>query len=62
MNNFPRRNRIDLNKPSEIAIRNAMSEVEKIGASVKLTEAIELLNKAKDLVSDFIDEEIKLNK
>lgn len=54
MNN--RRNRLDLMKPSELAIYNAMQEVEKIGASEKLTEAIILLGKAKDLVSDFIDE------
>ena len=27
--NFPRRNRLDLNVPAELAIRNAMQEVEK---------------------------------
>jgi len=52
---IPRRNRLDLNTPAELAIHNAMQEVEKIGADVKLTEAITLLSKAKDLVADFID-------
>lgn len=53
---IPRRNRIDLNTPEEMAIRNAIQEVEKMGASETLTEAIILLSKAKDLVSDFIDQ------
>ena len=44
----PRRNRQDLNKPSELAIQNAIWEVEKIGADVKLTDAVILLGKAKD--------------
>jgi len=30
---FPRRNRLDLNTPAELAIYNAMREVEKCGAS-----------------------------
>lgn len=52
---IPRRNRLDLNEPAELAIHNAMQEVEKIGAGVRLTDAVVLLAKAKDLVSDFID-------
>lgn len=54
-NNFPRRSRLDLNEPSELAIRNAIHEVEKMGADVKLTEAITLLSESLNLVSDFID-------
>lgn len=54
MNN--RRNRIDLMKPAELAIYNAMQEIEKIGADIRLTEAQVLLTKAKNLVADFIDE------
>jgi hypothetical protein len=50
-----RRIRLDLMEPAEKAIYNAMQEVEKIGADVLLTEAVILLGKAKDLVSDFID-------
>lgn len=53
--NTPRRSRLDLNEPAEIAIRNAVNEIEKIGADTRLTEAVMLLAKAKDLVSDFID-------
>jgi hypothetical protein len=54
-NETPRRNRLDLNTPAEIAIHNAMQEIEKIGANVKLTEAIILLQQAKDKVADYID-------
>lgn len=53
----PRRNRLDLNTPAELAIYNAMQEVEKMPANVKLTEAVTLLAKSKDLVSDFVDSE-----
>lgn len=52
---IPRRIRLDLMKPAEKAIQNAVWEVEKIGADVTLTEAVILLQKAKNLVSDFID-------
>ncbi len=55
LKNFPRRNRVDLNTPAELAIRDAILAVEKVGASVGLTEAVILLGKAKDLVADFVD-------
>jgi len=51
----PRRNILDLNTDAEIAIYNFMQEVEKLSADVKLTDAVTLLAKAKELVSDFID-------
>lgn len=54
-NEFQRRSRLDLNTPAEKAIYDAMQEVEKLPADVKLTEAVTLLAKAKDLVSDFVD-------
>lgn len=54
-NQIPRRNRLDLNTPAEKAIYDAIQEVEKLPADVKLTEAVTLLAKAKDLVSDFVD-------
>lgn len=50
-----RRNRLDLMKPAERSIYDALQEVEKIGADPKLTEAVVKLQQAKDLVSDFID-------
>jgi len=56
---MPRRNQLNLNTPAELAIHNAMQEVEKAGADVKLTEAINLLSKAKDCVSDYVDEKNK---
>lgn len=51
----PRRNRMDLNTPAELAIYNAMQEVEKIGADQRLTNAVIALQEAKNLVADFID-------
>ena len=53
--NMPRRNRLDLNTPEELAIRNVIDMVEKMGADVKLTEAVIALDKARGLVADFID-------
>lgn len=52
---IPRRNRLDLMTPAEIAIHLAILEVEKVGADVKLTKAVVLLYKAKGLVADFIE-------
>lgn len=59
-NKIPRRNRIDLNCPAEKAIRAAIEEVEELGADPTLTEAIQLLSKAKELVSDYIDAGISI--
>jgi hypothetical protein len=59
-NVIPRRNRIDLNTPAEKSIYYAIQEVENIGADVKLTEAVILLIKAKDLISDYVDFHIKI--
>lgn len=54
-----RRNRLDLNVPAEKAIYEAMQEIEKMPPSEILTEAIILLAKAKELVSDFLDLNLK---
>ena len=43
---------------SELAIKKAMQEVEKLGADDKITEAIMLLTDAHTIVSDFIDNSI----
>jgi hypothetical protein len=56
-NGIPRRNRLDLNTPVELAIRNAMNEVEKAGAHVLLTDAIVLLDQAFNKVADFVEKE-----
>lgn len=57
-NEIPRRNRMDLWEPSEKLIQHTVWEIEKMGADVRLTNAVNLLSQAKDLVSDFIDERI----
>lgn len=46
--------RIDIEKlvPAELAIRNAMIEVEKLPPDVLLTQAITLLSKAQQKVAD----------
>lgn len=51
----PRRNYLELNTPAELAIRNAIAEVENLGCHVDLTEAVTLLQNAFDTVADFID-------
>lgn len=56
---FPRRAKLYLSTPSEIAITNAIIEIERLGADTRLTEAQILLDKARTLVSNWIDEEIK---
>jgi hypothetical protein len=50
-----RRNKIWLMTTAEKAIYNAVVEVEKVGADEKLTEAVSLLEKARNLVADFIE-------
>ena len=52
---FPRRNRLDLNTPAELAIHNAMVEVKKCGASESLTKAVTLLQDAKNALADHIE-------
>lgn len=51
-----RRIRIDLNTVTERAIHDAIQKVEELEADVRLTDAITLLQEAKDKVSDFTDE------
>lgn len=55
------RNRIDLYTPAEKAIYNAMLEVEKMPPSVHLTDAVVLLEQAKNKVADFIDEDMPID-
>lgn len=52
---IPRRIRIDLMTPAELAITNAMKEVENLPADVRLTNAVILLGEARDLVANFVD-------
>ena len=59
---FPRRFRVDLMTPAELAILNAMGEVEKVGADVLLTEAVILLSHAQDKVADYVDSRTEVSK
>ncbi len=56
MENTPRRSRLDLNTPAELAIRKALRKVDKLPPSEKLTAAVVHLNDALNLVGDFVDE------
>jgi len=49
-----RRSRVDLYTPAEVAIRNAIMEVEKVGADIRLTNAVVTLNQAQDWLQDYI--------
>lgn len=51
----PRRNQLDQNTPAELAIREAIQAVERAGAHPLLTEAVCLLQSAKERVADFVD-------
>lgn len=55
INGIPRRNRIDLNTPAEMAIRHAMAAVESAGAHPLLTDAVMLLGDAHNKVADFVE-------
>ena len=54
---IPRRMRIDLYTPAELAIRNAVLAVEEMPADIRLTDAVVLLQKAKEKVADYVDSE-----
>jgi hypothetical protein len=54
-NTIPRRARLYLNEPAERAIFDAMQEVEKLPPDIGLTDAVILLQQARDKVSDYID-------
>lgn len=55
---IPRRIRLDLYSPVELAIYNVMIMIEKMPADIKLTLAGQKLMEAKNLVADFIDNEL----
>ena len=52
---IPRRCDVKLMTPAELAIRQAMLAVEGAGCHQLLTEAVTLLEKAKDKVADFVE-------
>jgi hypothetical protein len=52
---FPTRQDTSLYTPAETAIREAMLAVEAVGASDALTEAVVLLDRARNLVADHVE-------
>lgn len=56
-NGIARRNRIDLNTPAELAIRNAINVVEEAGCDILLTDAVMLLVAAREKVADFAEKD-----
>lgn len=52
---IPRRCRIDLMTPAELAIYKAAQAVEEMPADVRLTDAVILLSQARDKVADYVD-------
>jgi hypothetical protein len=59
VNGIPRRIQLDHCTSAELAIVNAVNEVEKLGADVLLTDAVVLLQQARDKVADFVDAQDK---
>lgn len=54
-NEVPRRNRLDLNTPAEIAINNALQEVEKLPPHTITTEVVLMLSVAKNRLADYVE-------
>lgn len=58
-NKFPRRACIYLLAPAEKSVWDAVQTVEKLGADVRLTEAVVLLQQAREKLADYFDEQIQ---
>lgn len=52
---IPRRVRLDQSTPAETAIRGALRAVEDLPPDVRLTDAVVLLQAARESVADFVD-------
>jgi hypothetical protein len=57
-NKFPRRSCIYLLTPAEKAVYDAAQAVEKVGADVRLTDAVVLLQQVREKLADYFDEQI----
>lgn len=58
-NKFPRRSCIYLLTPAEKAVWDAAQAVENLGADVRLTDAVVLLQQARERLADYFDEQIQ---
>lgn len=54
-NEIPRKCKLELMSPGELAIHEAKQIVEAMGCDERLTDAIVLLIQAQDKVADFVD-------
>lgn len=57
-NETPRRVDLLRSTPAELTIRDALIAVEDLGADERLTSAVQLLDQARELVADVVDERI----
>jgi hypothetical protein len=55
-NTIPRRYRVDLFTPVEKMIYECQGEVEKMGADIRLTDALNLLIEARHKIAEFVDD------
>ncbi|HKK12238.1 MAG TPA: hypothetical protein VJ945_05375 [Flavobacteriaceae bacterium] len=62
LKDFPRRSRNDMLTPAETAIMKAVLKVELMAADERLTDAMELLDKALNKVGDYVDEQLNIKK
>jgi hypothetical protein len=52
---IPRRIQLEKFTPAEKAIYDAVQAVESVGADVRLTRAVMLLQEARNMVADYVD-------
>ena len=55
----PRKCRLDLATPPEVALREALGAVEAMPADVRLTKAGQKIVEALDLVGDYVDDQMR---
>lgn len=55
-NSIPRRADLQRNTLAEMAIRNAVGEVEKLGAHPALTDVVSMLGHARERLADYLDD------
>jgi hypothetical protein len=56
----PRRNRLDLQTPIESLLNEAINKIEELPPDERLTHAQTLISNAKDSLSDYIDEQLRM--
>lgn len=59
MDDIPRRNKLWQNTPEELAIRDMVGRIERLGADPLLTDCVVLLAAAKDKLGDWVDAQLQ---